>query len=612
MTLTYSGTITITGTGTLTSGGKTLGALTVNGSGITATLGDYLILGTNTLTVTQGTFTTSASNYNITAGGLSSNNSNVRTISLNGSTCTFSGSFPINFTANDSTPASSNLTFNAGTSQVNITHDELFSETVIRAGGVTFYNLTSTKNSGGDVNFSGENTFNNLTITSPSSGITRGVILSSNQTISGTLTTAGSNLITRISIRSNVPATARTLTVATLSANNCDFTDITLSGAASPASPTGAGDCGGNTNITFPSPKTVYWNLSGTQNWTATGWATTSGGTPNSANYPLAQDTVIFDNTGSAGTVTLMPSFNIAAIDASSRTSAMTLTVGNSNLIGSFILGSGVSVTSGGFTRTLRFRGNRTQTLTVGSKLLSTSALVVEKNGGSVVLGDILTLNLTGGGTNGLQLLNGTFNANNYDVTIENFLTSGSSSRTLTMGSGLWTFTSDLAVWSVSGSGFTFNKDTANILLSSTGSGTLRTFNGGGLTYNKLTIGGATGSSITTINGTNIFSEIASIKTVAHTLRFQANTTNTFTTWNISGSLGNLVTIASSVTTINHTLAKAGAGIVSADYLNISRSTATPGTLTWYAGANSTDSGNNSGWIFSSAPTSSGNLFLLF
>jgi hypothetical protein len=45
---------------------------------------------------------------------------------------------------------------------------------------------------------------------------------------------------------------------------------------------------------------------------------------PATNNFPLAQDTAVFDDTGSAGTVTVQ-TFNIGAIDMSARTSAMTL-----------------------------------------------------------------------------------------------------------------------------------------------------------------------------------------------------------------------------------------------------------------------------------------------
>jgi hypothetical protein len=64
-------------------------------------------------------------------------------------------------------------------------------------------------------------------------------------------------------LRSSVVGTTRTLTVGTLSADDCDFRDITIAGTAAGGSPTRAGDCGGNSGVTFPAPKTVYWNLAG-------------------------------------------------------------------------------------------------------------------------------------------------------------------------------------------------------------------------------------------------------------------------------------------------------------------------------------------------------------
>lgn len=223
------------------------------------------------------------------------------------------------------------------------------------------------------------------------------------------------------------------------------------------------------------------------------------------------------------------------------------------------------------------------------------------------LLSDLVLVNTTAGnGT--LTLTAGGFDANGYAVTVLAVSSSTTGTRTLTMGSGLWTLTGTGTVWNTATTtNLTFNKNTANILLSST-SGFSRTFAGGGLTYNKLTIGGTTGTSTTTFTGSNTFSELASTKTVAHTMTFTAGTTTTVTAWSITGTSGNVVTLGSS-TTSAFTLAKAGGGTVSADYLSISYSTATP-INTWYAGTNSTDGGNNSGWIFS-IPSTGGFLAIL-
>jgi hypothetical protein len=112
-----------------------------------------------------------------------------------------------------------------------------------------------------------------------------------------------------------------------------------------------------------------------------------------------------------------------------------------------------------------------------------------------------------------------------------------------------------------------------------------------------------------TVTGANTFTTIANGVQPTSFL-FTAATTTTVTNWSVSGTAGNLVTIGS-VTAATHTLSQAS-GTVSSNYLSISRSTATGGA-SWYAGANSTDGGNNTGWIFSAAPTSStGAFFFMF
>jgi len=181
------------------------------------------------------------------------------------------------------------------------------------------------------------------------------------------------------------------------------------------------------------------------------------------------------------------------------------------------------------------------------------------------------------------------------------------------MGSGTWTLSGTGTVWNTATTtGLTFNKNTANIVLSNTTT-TARTFAGGGLTYNNLTIGGATGISTTTFTGNNTFNTLASTKTVAHTITLPASGTTTVADWTITGTSGNVVTLNSSTAATQSTLTKTGGGVISGiDYLSIQDSNATPAT-TWYAGANSTNVSNNTGWIFGAVPSAANsNYFLLF
>ena len=178
------------------------------------------------------------------------------------------------------------------------------------------------------------------------------------------------------------------------------------------------------------------------------------------------------------------------------------------------------------------------------------------------------------------------------------------------MGSGTWTLSGTGTVWNISTTtGLTFNKNTANIVLSDT-STTARTFAGNGLTYNNLTIGGATGTSTLTITGTNTFDTLASTKTVAHTITFP-NVTTTVSNWAITGTVGNVVTLTRTGGSGTFTLAKTDSGVISGvDYLSISNSTASP-INTWYAGANSTDGGGNTNWLFTVAPVNSNFFFFM-
>lgn len=571
VTQSYSNILSFSGrnTQTITSAGKTLsGAITVDSYGGTVELADALNIGGNTLTVTNGTFDTK--NFNVTASALSSSNSNVRTIALGSSTVTLSSNGP-QFSTN------TNLTFNAGTSQITLSATGM---TLAGGTGVSFYNVSFTTTSSSTGAITGANTFNNISITAPAAAGLTQLSLGANQTINGTLTVAGASPVRRIFVRSDTLGTQRTLSVGTLSATDCDFRDIAITGTAAGSSPTRAGDCGGNSGITFPAGKTVYWNLAGAQNWSATGWASSSGGTPDINNFPLAQDTAVFDDTGSVtGTITINAAWNIGTLDASLRTSAMTLTTSTN---APFVYGDwkfGTGVTSSSTAGTITFAKRGTQTITSNGVQFG-CPVTVNSITGITQLADALSL----GSTRILTLTSGTFDAVTYNTTAGLFVVTANPAGTLKMGTGTWTLSGTGTVWNASTIvNLSFYKNTANIVLSDT-STTARTFEGGGLSYNKLTIGGATGTSTLTISGNNQFTELASTKTVAHTIAL-GSTTQTFGKWTVTGTAGNVVTLTGTGT--SHILA--GACTSGIDYLamgSIGFAATSPGEF--YAGANST------------------------
>jgi fibronectin-binding autotransporter adhesin len=564
--LTFSG----RNTQTITSAGKTFDqAIFIDSYGGTVELADSLNMGPQSLTVTNGTFDTK-SVTSVTCGQLSSSSNNVRAISLGSSTINLSSaSTPILLSA-------INLTFNAGTSQINCS---LLS--TVSCSDITFYNVSFTNTTAKTITITGANTFNSLTVTAPSTAGITVLSLSANQTITGTLTVAGASPVRRIFVRSDTLGTTRTLTAGTLSATDCDFRDITIAGTAAGSSPTRAGNCGGNSGITFPAAKTVYWNLAGTQNWSATAWASSSGGTPDINQFPLAQDTAVFDNTGSIGTVTVDQSWNIGTFDASGRSTAWTFSVGTTTpfIYGDWKFGTGISQTL--TTGTLTFSKRGTQTITSAGKDFNCN-LVIDCVTGTVQLADAMSTN----SERSFTLTFGTFDAVSYNVTVGRVNISGTTQRTLKMGSGTWSLRgtgSGVVHWdATTTTNLTFYKGTANIIQGNNNNNA-RTFAGGGLSYNKFTFAGSQ-TNITTFTGNNQFTEFASTKTIAFTIAL-GSTTQTFGKWTITGTLGNVVTLTGTGT--SHILA--GACTSGIDYLamgSIGFAATSPGEF--YAGANST------------------------
>lgn len=335
-----------------------------------------------------------------------------------------------------------------------------------------------------------------------------------------------------------------------------------------------------------------YW-VGGTANWDGTAllkWSTTSGGL-GGASVPTTADDVFFTSL-STGTCTIAAG-NTGA--KSINCTGFTGTIAGSAAItvaGGVTLVSAMTYTHSG---TMTFTG--TGTLTTAGK--NFSAITVDGVGITVTLGDALNT------TWAFILTQGTFNANIYSVTALRFSSDNSNTRNLTMGSGLWTLSgaglsTGTAPWNTSAtSNLTFNKGTADILLSNNGGGQ-RAFFGGALFYNKLTIGGTSSGGICRFQDPSSFTEIASTKTVAHTITLVSNL-GTIDTWSVTGSAGNVVTVNSNTAGTRRTfnLTNVTSGI---DYLSV-KDIAVNQANRFYVGVNSTDGGNNLNVIFTAPPS---------
>lgn len=546
------------------SNGVSLPTITFNGVGGGWSLASALT-SNGPLTVTNGAFTTN--NFTVTANSLSSSTSSTRSIDLGSSTVTLSGTTPITFTT------STNLTFNASTSQINCSGGTW----TFAGGGKTFYNVSFTSTAQTSGSITGANTFNNLTIAGRTLAGINIVSIAANQTINGTLTlSAGTNATMRTFLRSDTLGTTRTLTVNNFAAGSADidFRDITIAGAAAPISGTRFSDCKGNSGITFPTAKTVYWNLSAGGNWSGTGWAATGGGAPAVTNFPLAQDTAVFQSTGlsSAATITVNANYNIGTIDMSARTTnTMTLSAGSTTpvIYGNWINGTGAALS---FTGIFRFSGRASQTITSAGKVWP-GALWIDSPGGTVTLQDAFSCSFANNGA--FNLAKGAFNANNYNVTLtgtnSTVSITGTNTRTLAMGSGTWLIGSSFSIpWDASSSAGLTVTGTGVISLTSASS---KTFAGGGVqTYPTLNQGG-TGA--LTISGSNKFARMTN--TAIGSVLFTGGTTNEFTTsFSLNGAAGTPLTLGSTTTT----------------QAILKKPTA------WQMGLLSTNAGNNTGLTF--------------
>lgn len=624
MTCSHTGRWSIQGSGTLTSAGKTLPMLLINANGVTVNQGDAFTF-TSTPSISMGCITLAAgtyntNNYNITfsptnasGGGINvSNSTNTRAINLGSSTIniTINNNNQIPFFGNST---NTGLTFNAGTSTYNCIAGASASATActFQGNGLTFYNVTfSNATNGVAISITGGNTFNNLTFNSRTVAGVGIYTFAANQTVNGTLTTsAGTDASMRSFLKSDTAGTARTLTCAAVSLTDVDFQDITGAGAASWTG-TRLGDCKGNTNITFPAAKTVYWNLAGSQSWNAVGWATSSGGTPAANNFPLAQDTATFDNVGSAGTILVLgPIWNVGTVDMSSRTSAMTLNLSSGGSLvfyGNWVNGSGTTISGNG---TLTFSGRGSQTITSAGKTFST-AIKLDGIGGTLQLQDDLTTSLSGG-IGSIQLANGTLDLNGKTLTI-----SAASGRVATLaGTKNITFNGGtISINATNTTAFNNAEPIGFTTTAGTGTGTItftsaspKTFVGGGSTYNCTLNQGGAGA--LTVTGANTFNNITSTYTAtgATTITLPASTTTTVNNFTASGTVGKLLTLNSSTAGTKATLSKAS-GTVNVSYVSIQDSAATGGA-TWnaYTSNGNVDNGNNTGWVFT--PPYNGSLF---
>ena len=454
MTVTASGTSVLTfaatsGTKTITSNGKSMPRIIINGVGGTFNLGSNLnIAGTGSvgLDINGGTFNTN--NYNMS--GLVSFNSytnivNTRVINLGSSTVTANSFATFRFNT-------TNLTFNAGTSTIVFTSN--INTLQVDTGNLTFYNVIfNSITTNGTQRLTGSITFNNLTGPTSTRSRNSNFIITNNIVVNGTFTmpapsaTNNGCLVCSATLGSQV-----TITASAVSLNTCNFRDINAQGASISWTGTSLGNLGNNTNITFAAGKTVYWNLAAGGNWNSVAWALTSGGTPSATNYPLPQDTCIIENTGlnTNAIINFVNDF-ITTLDMSTRTNAFSLNFPNGasiDVMGNWINGSGTNITKDLSGLGINFINNSggTQDITSAGKLFPVPISVASI--GTVRLLDNFDQDSTGSQPT-FQLTKGTLNLNNFNLSTALFSSNNANTRSINFGTGYIYLTNTTAATTV-------------------------------------------------------------------------------------------------------------------------------------------------------------------
>lgn len=560
----------------LTTNGCTItsGILYVYSATATLSLADNLVAPTTVISIFSGGTLLSNNNditcYQIDDGG----SAPAKTITLGTSTINIgNGGWSIT--------GAGAVTVTANTATINIAGTGALVGSSVNYNGADF-NLNGTAHTVSG-SFTCADLTRNGTVTKTDS-----VTFTSGDTVScTTFAMIGNSAINRLLVQSSTLGTAATINATAFTGTNAaDFMDITSTnvidlsaGGLNP--PAFAGDCGGNSNITFTAAATQTWDGT-TGNWdNVAKWT---------SRVPIPQDTVLAGGAGNTITV------NMPRIGGS-ITFTGTPTVSLSNNIynfGSLTMVSGMTYTHNNKINFLRGRG--VYTLTSAGK--SFYYLQVAVPGGTLTLQDTLTV------IHALSYSIGTFDLNdqNMNITTNAFYSQCTTTRLLSLGNGTITISGTAAAlikWDVNATNLTLNAEGSTIVLTNAGVNA-QTFAGAGLTYNNVTIEGAGNYSLQ-INGSNTFNTLTVDRSIAaKTILFTDGTNQTMADFVCADS-------GVTVVTLNGTgaggwdIAKTGGGWVVVDYMDITSSNATP-LLTWYAHNHSTDGGGNSGWVFATPP----------
>jgi fibronectin-binding autotransporter adhesin len=224
------------------------------------------------------------------------------------------------------------------------------------------------------------------------------------------------------------------------------------------------------------------------------------------------------------------------------------------------------------------------QNVTVATGGPTFSNLIIY-SAGTKSLGENLTV------TNGLTMTAGTLDT----ISGQNYTINAGS---ITINGGV--FTPQESNVNINGTGLVFNYTSGSVSSSNytikltDSSSTGKTFGGGGGSFNNVWFAPGSGTGTYTITGSSTFNDIKDDGSSAHSILFTSGTTQTIGSFTISGSVGNLITLKSTVDGAPWTVSDSS-GTNTLNYISLADSIATGGAI--FSALTSTDLGRNKGWI---------------
>lgn len=406
----------------------------------------------------------------------------------------------------------------------------------------------------------------------------------------GTVSLTGLSSTNRLFIKSSVLGTTRAFNVpltGVVTVTNVDFQDITMGGGFDAgATASSIGDALGNTF----GWSSVQPDVSAAQTLVATGtinWSTAANWT---SRVPLPQDDVTLPSMGAATTLTAdMPHMG-RNITATNYNRTLSFASTSNTLFGNVALGA-----SGTFSGTqgLTLAGRGAQTVTSNTKSFP-QAITVVAFGGTYQQQD----NFVVPDIQNFTILNGTWDSQQFNLSCGGVSASAGTAKTLKATSA--------STWSITGTGgtiFSMNAVNAMTLFAAriklTGNVTTSAiFSGAGFIYGSLWWSSTTSIGTLIITGANTFASLQSDNTTARTWQFPNGVTQTIgpNGFKIVGRGEALTTLKSDSAGQQFTLKTLGGGTIKANYLAIKDSKVIGGN--WYAGTQSVNNGNNTGWKF--------------